>query len=269
MKKSILLIFSFLIINILSAQIGINTTNPLAMFHMDGDGLNSTTPTATEQLNDVVITKDGNLGIGIINPLNKLSINSTSANTGLHLPNGASAGNVLVSDALGNSTWQSSAIQFQTMIQGGTWRAEPSTNTPLATSHPNMVFTKITTLTSVVIDKVKATFGTNYGWNNTTQEYIVPTNGIYRIGFAVYFMSIPANALAKTNYRAYLAKNGSLLLTPGIISVTDAGNHVASYVMGLVSLNRDDKIDLRLFSESGYLEYWSGDGHTFLLIESL
>ncbi len=58
--------------------IGVNTKNALGIFHVDGKGDNNITsaPTQAQQANDFIITKEGNVGIGLINPLYKLHINS-------------------------------------------------------------------------------------------------------------------------------------------------------------------------------------------------
>lgn len=68
MKKFILFIF---IISIASfktySQVGINTNNPIHTFHVDADGNTVELKPAT-MTDDVVITKDGNVGIGTIEP---------------------------------------------------------------------------------------------------------------------------------------------------------------------------------------------------------
>jgi hypothetical protein len=50
------------------AQVGINTSNPQATFHVDGskDNAASGTPTAAQQSNDFAVTSSGNLGIGLL-----------------------------------------------------------------------------------------------------------------------------------------------------------------------------------------------------------
>lgn len=81
MKKRIILIVPLLISTIYYAQIGINTSNPQAAFHIDGakDNASSGVPTATQQGNDAVITSAGNLGIATISPTEKLDIASGNA----------------------------------------------------------------------------------------------------------------------------------------------------------------------------------------------
>lgn len=92
------------------AQIGINTQNPQASFHIDGAKDNPTTgtPSPTQAANDFAITSAGNIGIGNINPASKLVINSGTANTsGFKITNLTSAtavgtGQLLGVDAGGN-----------------------------------------------------------------------------------------------------------------------------------------------------------------------
>lgn len=65
----------------------------------------------------VSITKKGKVGIGTQNPGNMLEIQSGGTDTGLMLPNGASAGKVLIAkDSLGNAEWQN-----PTVLNDGDW----------------------------------------------------------------------------------------------------------------------------------------------------
>jgi hypothetical protein len=97
MKKIIpsLLLFG-LGTSVLYAQVGINTQNPQAQFHVDGAKDNPTTgtPTAAQQANDVVVTQDGRLGVGTTSPANNIEIKSGTVGTSgiriTNLPNAAS-----------------------------------------------------------------------------------------------------------------------------------------------------------------------------------
>lgn len=94
------------------AQVGVNTTNPQGIFHVDGgkDNNNSGTPTATQQLNDFVVTSTGNIGVGTTAPATKMEINSGTANaSGFRLTNltsaspvSTAAGQAIGVDASGN-----------------------------------------------------------------------------------------------------------------------------------------------------------------------
>lgn len=62
------------------SQIGINTENPQAFFHIDGAGDNEKKGSVTEahQVNDIVVTSEGKMGIGTDAPTNSLHIKSSS-----------------------------------------------------------------------------------------------------------------------------------------------------------------------------------------------
>lgn len=91
-----------------SAQVGINTANPQGVFHIDGAKDNPLTgaPSAVQQLNDVVVTSTGNVGIGTTTPTRKLEIVS-STSPALRVNDGNQNVNyVLMSDASGYGTWR-------------------------------------------------------------------------------------------------------------------------------------------------------------------
>lgn len=69
MKKIIILIAGISCMFVYS-QIGVNTTHPKGVFHIDGsrDNLDSGNPTATQQSNDFIVTSSGNVGIGTAVP---------------------------------------------------------------------------------------------------------------------------------------------------------------------------------------------------------
>ncbi|WP_370899666.1 hypothetical protein [Chryseobacterium gossypii] len=69
----------------LSAQVGINTTNPQASFHVDGAKDNPLTgaPSAAQQSNDFAVTSDGSVGIGTTTPDTSAILDINSANKGI------------------------------------------------------------------------------------------------------------------------------------------------------------------------------------------
>lgn len=73
MKKTLVTyILILLSILYLYAQVGINTINPKGIFHVDP--MANTNSTGINSSDDFVILSDGNIGIGTINPTNKLHI---------------------------------------------------------------------------------------------------------------------------------------------------------------------------------------------------
>ncbi|MCS3868440.1 hypothetical protein J3D55_001356 [Chryseobacterium ginsenosidimutans] len=67
------------------AQVGINTPNPQATFHIDGAKDNPTTgtPTTIQQANDFAVTPAGSVGIGTTTPNASAVLDITSSNKGI------------------------------------------------------------------------------------------------------------------------------------------------------------------------------------------
>jgi len=77
-KNQILLVFTVFLISLSCfSQTGVNTKNPLHILHVDGKNDNpaSAAPNPTQQLNDFVVTQNGDVGIGTISPTVKLDVN--------------------------------------------------------------------------------------------------------------------------------------------------------------------------------------------------
>ncbi|WP_415328917.1 hypothetical protein [Chryseobacterium sp. MMS23-Vi53] len=100
-KKYVILVMLSSLCTVMHAQVGINTPSPQGILHVDGEKDNpiSGVPNATQQSNDVVVTKTGNLGVGIINPNLKMHVVANAANsfryTLIDAPAGAGSGTVL------------------------------------------------------------------------------------------------------------------------------------------------------------------------------
>ncbi|ASW74154.1 hypothetical protein IQ37_03215 [Chryseobacterium piperi] len=88
MKKKFLTIGMLSISATAISQVGINTPNPQATFHIDGAKDNEITgiPTAKQQSNDFVVTSEGNTGIGTTKPDPSADLTLASTNRGF-LPN--------------------------------------------------------------------------------------------------------------------------------------------------------------------------------------
>lgn len=81
MKKHLVILMSLFSSVTLFSQVGINTENPQQLFHTDGKSSAATTnpttgtPSVAQQIDDVVITNQGRVGIGTIAPSEKLEVN--------------------------------------------------------------------------------------------------------------------------------------------------------------------------------------------------
>lgn len=103
-------LFLYLItVNSISAQgVGINLLNGQsgAVFQIDAAGDNSSTVTAAEALNDIIITNTGQVGIGTVAPVRQLHIKTGSGQGAFRISDGAEKnGRVLYSQLDGTGVW--------------------------------------------------------------------------------------------------------------------------------------------------------------------
>lgn len=161
MRKNLLLTTILILLSIwrLEAQVGINTENPLALFHVDAQGDTGGSGTVAFS-DDVVITTSGNMGIGTLSPSNKLEIISDSPNKGFSLRDtNQGLGKILTSDANGNGTW-----------------LEPST------SYAKMGDIPVNSVSNSVIDPTRDMLHIAYSGISIT----LPAGG-YQLNFTVWF----------------------------------------------------------------------------------
>lgn len=99
----------FLISIVLFAQVGVNTTEPLGVFHVDIEGNNPNDVVNSNpfyHLDDFIILPNGNVGIGTLFPKSKLEIIS-SVNPAFRLVDGSQGkGKTLISSTDGNAQWK-------------------------------------------------------------------------------------------------------------------------------------------------------------------
>ena len=77
-KKLLTVVKVFAFSTLYFAQVGVNTSNPQAIFHIDGakDNATSGTPSVVQQANDFAVTNTGQVGMGTIAPTEKLDVSS-------------------------------------------------------------------------------------------------------------------------------------------------------------------------------------------------
>ncbi|PWN58320.1 tail fiber domain-containing protein [Chryseobacterium viscerum] len=106
MKKNVTILSAILCFGSAFSQVGINTQNPLGIFHVDGskDNPNTGVPNATQQSNDLIMLNNGYIGIGNVLPKQQLHItqlNATSGITNSFISGIAITGNSTAFDASG------------------------------------------------------------------------------------------------------------------------------------------------------------------------
>lgn len=204
-------LFLLLIVPICSfAQVGIGTTNPQAVLHIDGYK-NTTVPvTSTNTGDDIVVTTTGRIGIGTTTPAAKVSvINPSLTIPTVRIADGTQGLNkLLISDANGLASWVYAN------------NSQPIVGVFAATS--GMVYSYASHDTS------------NLVYTNT---YVDVPNGTWQLNYVFLFQnSGTRNSNDWVEYRTSLVEVSGT--TPGAAITPDIfnGNTVNTHVYGNASL---------------------------------
>lgn len=217
-----------------NAQVGINTNNPSATLDIVSPGTTSTTkaleinnsaPFAAREL--VTVLDNGNTGINTPNPDNKLVITpeASSTNTGLKLPRGAGNGLFLVSDNVGNATWNTRNMIFGNVPASGVLAANffPTAN--------NDYYTQA----SIVVPAGNwiIEFGAYFQLftrTNSTSPYVVANENTVITTDSSIWCSCSLST-SSTSYSPLSSTNGSLITGSGTAGAGSIGRGQRATVM--------------------------------------
>ena len=156
---------------------------------------------------DLNSTATGKIGIGVAGPTEKLEVAGKTKTTNLQVTTGAALNNLLVSDAIGNATWQSpnttlNSFAWKTTGNSGT---NPATNFIGTTDDIDVVFKRFNIFAGQLRD-LTTSFGlsaleVNTGLNNVafgSQSLKSNTTGSNNAALGHY--SLGANTIGSSNF---------------------------------------------------------------------
>ena len=232
----------------LNAQIGIGTKNPQTTFHIDANKDNPTsgTPTSNLQKDDVVVTNDGKLGIGTINPAVRLDVRSANNNNS--------------SIGIGYTTATASeagagAIRYYD-VSGGLLQVSDGNTWSTLLSSPKKSFVAA----HIIADNGTKTFTSTAtdvnGWTEiedytndftpSTGLFTAKRDGVYNVSFSYDF--VQGTIIAGSAVEAQLIKNGNTIITK-CLKTFGQSNRIAQ-AGGIcnvsISLLKDETLKIRL-----------------------
>lgn len=164
----------------LSAQVGIQTESPVHTLHIDAarNNNNAVPTTDAQKLDDVVITETGNMGLGIIDPANKMEINGS-----IKIVDGTQGtGKILASDATGTASWVP-ASNFTVTNKYSEWSLHQrvsDSGSPTFSFVGNEQENDLTGVSEILTgttNEIGLTPVSNYGVEVPTGKYLVLLNG--------------------------------------------------------------------------------------------
>ncbi|WP_241330126.1 complement C1q domain-containing protein [Chryseobacterium arthrosphaerae] len=240
-----ILIFLCFIINYSNAQVGINTSNPQTIFHVDGakDNPASGAPSSAQIANDVAITSAGDIGIGTLTPAVKIdgrSISNTDNSIGIgetsQTASAAGGGAVRYNPLNGGKMQYSDGVVWQDLISSPT-KAIVVANIQAANfaiKVPYQVSTGIAGWTEIS--------DPTGNFTPVTGIFTAPRTGVYLVSFTYDFVRIPI--VSGYFSEAQYVVNGSNTVKKCVKSFSNNSKQaqVAGSCVAGVQLNKGDTL---------------------------
>jgi len=238
------------LVNFMSAQVGINTSSPQALLHIDGTKDNPATgiPTAAQVANDVVFTANGEVGIGLLTPAVKIdarSTNNTDNSIGIgettQTASEAASGAMRYNPLNGGKMQYSDGVVWQDLISSPT-KAVVVANLRVANfavKVPYQVSTGIAGWTEISDPTSNFTPGTGI--------FTAPRTGVYLVSFTYDFVRIPivSGYFSEARY----VVNGSTVVKKCVKSFlnTSKNAQVAGSCVAGIQLNKGDTFQPHIY----------------------
>lgn len=231
-----------------TAQIGFFTPNPAQPLHIDAGKDNGSTPDATKISNDIVITSDGQLGVGLLNPVTKVDLRSVNDERIIGI-----GSNTQSPSAAGGGAIRYNSGGFLEYSDGEQWIALPLTPPTKALVNANKSSTQsIPSATSTVIagwiETVDLGAGSGGDFNPSSGIFTAPRDGFYLVSFSITLANgnIPKNTFIETAIESsQSSSNIPLFKTINSYPAFQAGavsNYISGNCNAIFNLKKDDTI---------------------------
>lgn len=252
MKKILLLLV--LGAGLFSAQnVGINTNSPQQTLHIDGAKDNSSTgaPTAAQTINDVVITSDGKIGVGTINPVAKVDLRGAGTANAVGIGTTSQTAVAAGAGAVRYSSYSGGTIQFS---DGVNWFNLLSNTQKVSVIQKVFGSPSVSSGTPTFITSWKSFADTHNAFNNGV--FTAPRTGIYLVTATYNFNNIESTASTPfytnaTSEIRFIVNNNAA--TPYTKCVKNFGEvsatwmQVGGYCIVGISLKQGETLSIQLY----------------------
>ncbi|SFN95147.1 hypothetical protein SAMN05421594_4849 [Chryseobacterium oleae] len=238
----------------MQAQTGVFTKDPMQTFHVDAAKDNTIVPPATPQiLNDVVVTSDGKLGVGLLNPITKVDVRSADQKgiigLGTSTQTAAAAGGGAIRYNAGN------IIQYS---DGVAWHNLPMTLPPKALVLANKsIALSLTNNATTQVDGWSVLTDAQSNFTASSGTFTAPRNGFYIVSFNITLSdaNIAQNSRIETIIESNTATNNiqtyrSVNSYPAW-DVSTVNNIVGGNCTAIFNLSAGNTIQFKVFHNFG------------------
>lgn len=275
------LTLNLILINIISfAQVGINTSNPQGVFHVDAardnNNLSLTDLTNTQKSNDVIF-KDNKLGVGTLTPAVELDIRASTGNKAI----GIGTTSQTVPQAGKGAIRYNNTTSMMEFANGITNTWTPLISSTLKTQILAINDSNITIVTgtaaSTNVTNWTEVRDNNNSFDPVTGKFVAPNDGVYMV--TAMLTTAEANFLSNSQFEIHIqygtdANNANNELAnsfKSLKSIPSAQTNVtaSAYISGVVQLTAGQIIKITTYQVSGSTKTLKKGGYNRLSIIQL
>ncbi|UWX59783.1 hypothetical protein N0B40_15350 [Chryseobacterium oranimense] len=249
-----------------TAQVGFFTSTPSQPLHIDAGKDNGAAPDATKISNDVVISSQGQIGVGLLNPVTKVDLRSSSDQRIIGLGT-----NTQSPSAAGGGAIRYNAGGFLEYSDGEQWIALPLAAPTKALVNANKSSVQsISSATTTVItgwtETVDLGAGAAGDFDPATGIFKAPRDGFYLVSFNITLANgnIPKNTFIETAIESSQSTNNiPVFKTVNSYPAFQAGavsNFIGGNCNAIFNLKKDDTIQFSVRHNIGSARNTLNDG---------
>jgi len=249
-----------------TAQVGFFTSTPSQTLHIDAGKDNGSAPDATKISNDVVISSEGQIGVGLLNPVTKVDLRSSSDQRILGLGT-----NTQSPSAAGGGAIRYNAGGFLEYSDGEQWIALPlAAPTKALVNASKSSAQSIASATTTVItgwtETVDLGAGATGDFDPATGIFKAPRDGFYLVSFNITLANgnIPKNTFIEAAIESSQSTNNiPVFKTVNSYPAFQAGavsNFIGGNCNAIFNLKKDDTIQFSVRHNIGSARNTLNDG---------
>lgn len=271
MRKYVLLTAFLALCSNAYGQVGINTTNPQGIFHVDGakDNNPAGAPTAQQQNNDFIVTPEGNVGVGTAAPVTRLDTRSAgNTDNSIAIGKTVQTAPIAAAGAIRYNSYNGGKLQYSDGMMWMDLVSFPEKAIVIANNTTGDRFTqnveKQIIYNNKFVDNYNAFYrDTSIGINNTAinnlpNGFTAPRDGIYLVSATVDLVGVVVLSAKKAEIRYIVFSkdnNGNpttttvqkcMKIAPGLLPLN---TQTPVQCLSGVKLKKGDVLQVRFFED--------------------
>lgn len=255
MTKKLIMLGMTGIFSMAYSQVGINTSAPQGILHIDGQKNNPAigSPSVIQRTDDVVITSSGSIGVGTLSPITKIDAranpgNATPGNGPIGIGETILAATAAGAGAVRYSTGSGGVLQYSNGTNWNTISSNVQKSTVIASKQTSF---QVADQSVTNITGWTSTIDINNDFNESTGVFTAPRTGNYQVSFSFTFDNGEGNYNDKSWIEAVITLSNGTRRVSAIPVPTQTNTYAGANVSFTIRLNAGATVRPTIYHFSG------------------